>query len=106
MECKSCHEKLGTPRMARAVFTVIPASGVSGLLCALLNDWVRDSIFHRHTDSIGPDGLIFAIPFLALFSWLFWQIPRWRMRSRYGQIPCPHCGASDWARPRYSGFGF
>src|SRR6266852_3528125 len=106
MECKSCHEKIGTPQAARASFTFIPAAGISGLLCALLSFWLWEhSVFGPHTDVIGAHGLIFAIPFLALFSWLFWQFPRWRMRSRYRHMPCPHCGACDWGRPRYSGFG-
>jgi hypothetical protein len=105
IECKSCHEKAGTPQMARALSTLFPAAGVSGLLCALLNDAARDSIFHHRGDVIYPDGLVFAIPFFVLFSWLFWQFPRWRMRSRYRHTPCPRCGACDWAQPRYSGFG-
>ncbi|HEY2083350.1 MAG TPA: hypothetical protein VGI88_11250, partial [Verrucomicrobiae bacterium] len=66
--------------------------------------WVQYSIFHSRADVIGADGLIFAIPFMALFSWLFWQIPRWRMKLRFSHTRCPYCGACDWDRPRYSGF--
>ena len=105
IECRSCHEKVGAPQKARAVFTVFPAAAISGVLCALLTEWTRRFIFHDDTDVIHPDGLVFAIPFLVLFSWLFWQFPRWRMKSYYKHTPCPRCGASDWEQPRYTGFG-
>jgi hypothetical protein len=104
MECKGCHEKVGTPQPACTLKIVIPASAISGFLCALLTPWAHDAILHSRSDAIGGEGLIFAIPFFALFSWVFWQVPRSRMRWRFRRVTCPHCGASNWAQPRYSGF--
>lgn len=104
IECKSCHAQAGTPQPARGVFIVLPAVAISGALCGLLGGPLSGVIFENHTDVMGQDSLIFALPFLALFSWLFWQIPRWRMTSRHRHTACPHCGACDWGRPRYSGF--
>jgi hypothetical protein len=104
MECKSCHESVGVPRAASVIKIVLPATAISAFLCALLDEWAHYALFHSRSDAIGGEGLIFAIPFAAFFSWLFWQIPRSRMKLRYKGSNCPHCGARNWGPPRYSGF--
>src|SRR3954467_8355968 len=102
VECKGCHKNAGAPQAASTLKIAIPAAAISGMLCALLNTWAHDTIFHSRSPAIGGEGLIFVIPFIALFSWLFWQFPRSRMRWRYRRTACPHCGDRNWGQPRYS----
>ena len=101
IECNQCHKKTGTPQAASRILTIVPTAVVTGVLLGVIVKWAKDQGM-----SWGICGVsVVAIPLYLFFSWMFWELPRWITKLRYGSKPCPHCGARDWGSPRYSGFG-
>jgi len=101
IDCNNCHAKIGTPRGAAGIFTLLPAAAVTGLLLGFLVAWGRR---HGYGWS-GWAAMVVALPLWVLFSWVLYELPRWLTRLRFRFRPCPQCGARDWGRPYYSGFG-
>lgn len=87
--------------MASRILTILPTAIVTGFVLGVVATWAKEQGV-----SWGVWGVaIVAIPLYLLFSSLFWELPRWLTKLRYSSKPCPHCGARDWGRPQYSGFG-
>jgi hypothetical protein len=90
--CGRCGTTVGTPEAVGFVTTGLPASFITGLACALLDQWSRWL-------------LLLSLPLWLLIFWLFWEGPRWWVILRNRFRFCPRCGGRDWSRPHYGGFG-
>ncbi len=101
MECKQCHKKVGKPQVAFRVLVVLPTAVLTGFVLGIFATWAKGQGVSWGVWSVA----IVAIPSYLFFSTLFWELPRWMTKLRYGLKPCPHCGSHDWAPPQYSGFG-
>ena len=102
MECNRCHARVGKPQATAGIFTILPGGLIAAIVLGIgaghfshaLNIWVVIML-----------GCFAALPLWAFFAWLLWESPRWITFLRHGFKNCPHCGARDWKKPHYSGFG-
>lgn len=101
IECNRCHKKLGTPQAFAGIYTILPAAFITGILFGVVSGLLK-----HFKISI---SVLVMIP-AAIFIWFFLacflgELPRWLTFLRYGFSRCPQCGARDWGKPYYSGFG-
>jgi hypothetical protein len=102
INCKNCDKSQAHPG-ARLFLVMLPSTAASAIVCALLDEWAHNNLFHSRSDAIGGEALIFAFPLFVIFGLLFEQFHRIRMKWRYRHSACPHCGGTNWAWPRYCG---
>jgi len=93
IKCKQCGSRSGEPVAVGGVTTMLPAAVVTGLMGGVLMHWMGNWIY------------LLLLPLWVLLTWLFWEGPRWLTALRYRRRHCPQCGACQWERPEYSGFG-
>jgi hypothetical protein len=101
IECKKCHKRLGTARAVTGVVTFLCAAILTGILLGMGVPILERLKVHLSWLFL----LVGAIFIWLLLSWFVWELPRWLTFLRYGLKRCPECGARDWGRPHYSGFG-
>jgi hypothetical protein len=90
--CRQCGTRIGTPVAIGFLTTGLPAAVVAGISCGLL---ARLSVWF----------LLAGLPLWIAFTWLFWEGPRWLATLRNRWRRCPGCGAREWSRPKWGGFG-
>lgn len=93
IKCNRCHQQLGEPVALAGIFTWVPAAIITAITCSVIECVIHGWAF------------LIAIPLWVFLTWILCELPRWRAMLRYYRHPCPKCGACDWARPQYSGFG-
>lgn len=97
IQCKSCQQEFGEPRIAGGFNTLLPAAILGSTVCRILYTTI-DRLAHHFT-------FIICIALWSLVAWIYWKVPVWYTQLRYRGRKCPNCGAQTWARPHYSGFG-
>lgn len=94
IKCNQCQQEFGEHHAAGGIFTFFPAGVITGLVCGFLGHILPIWLL-----------LLLVIPLWWLFAWGLWELPRWLTSLRHWRRRCPQCGARNWGRPRYSGFG-
>ena len=93
IRCQACGSEFGSHQVAAGVTTMLPAAALTGALAG---------VFIRRLPVLVALG---TLPSWMLLSWVLWECPRWLTRAWYAFHRCPRCGACEWGRPFYSGFG-
>jgi hypothetical protein len=102
IECNSCHKKVGKPEASGGGIILLLAACITGVLLGVVAPVLTR---HYHIQLPGWSLFLIGIPFWFFAAFILWELPRWLAYLRYGLRPCPSCGARNWGRPHYSGFG-
>ena len=102
--CRRCGNTVGSSAAVGCVSTAFPAAVLSSALLYVAVRFIKHSIGQL----VWWLGLAMCLTYFVgtiALTFLFWEGPRWlaMLRNRFRR--CPHCGARDWERPRYGGFG-
>lgn len=93
IECNHCHKQFGEPQAVGLLFTGGPAAIITGIVCGALERYIHGWKF------------VIALPMWFFTTWFIWEFPRWIVSVRHAFRNCPNCGARDWGKPEYGGFG-
>jgi type IV secretory pathway TrbD component len=91
IECNQCHERFGRSRTIAGFNSILPATFLTGVLCAMLTEFLHGWVF------------LLALPLWLLCLWIICETPRWWTLLRYRRRRCPKCGACDWVEAQHGG---